>query len=188
MPEKGKNRKAPISTGRVVLGHAADIATLGDRWFVSLASGFGMFGGRTRKTAAAVSESRPLRPESEVVHSEPSSSSRGQRFDVVSANDADSWSPLASGPRVRDECDEGEERRGDRTPVEGMHSAGVMPLLQALARVVSEHSGDEYAGLADDERLWTLIQLLQALGVPGKEAHVDDDGFQPEEPQQTRQG
>ena len=48
MPEKGKSRKAPTSTGRIVLGHAADIATLGDRWFLSLASGFGMLGGRTR--------------------------------------------------------------------------------------------------------------------------------------------
>lgn len=202
MPDKGNNRKAPVSTGRIVLGHAADIATLGDRWFLSLASGFGMLGGRTRRAAGAASESRlrgperesvrgpesesVRRPESESVDSEPGSGAQGQRFDVVSANHADAWSPLASGPRVRDDGEDSEECRGERPPDGATHRPGVLPLLQALARVVAEHSGDDYAGLADDERFWTLIRLLQALGVPGDGA--GDEDMQEEEPprQQTR--
>lgn len=186
MEDKRNNAKASTPTRRVMLAHAADIATLGDRWFVSLAGGLGMLGGRARRTAESAHESQPRRARSEnresaqceSRESAPSSQPRSQRFDVVSANHADSWSPLASGPRVREDVDDSEQRPDERAPIGGMHRAGVLPLLQALARVVAEHVEDD-AGLADDERLWTLIQLLQALGGPEDGEQVREEEIPP---------
>jgi hypothetical protein len=43
------------------------------------------------------------------------------------------------------------------------HPAGVAPLLGALARIVAEHRKAGYSTLENDERFWTLVELLQAL-------------------------
>lgn len=191
MTDKRKNRKPSIPTGRLVLEHAADIATQSDRWFVSLASGLGRLS-RVRREA-----STPLADEEERTESEsasenntaqraPSSGRTSSRFDVVSASNAESWSPLASGPRVRNDNLETDEHREAPPPADGMHGAGVLPLLQALARVVAEHADDEYRALDEDERLWTLIELLQALGAPGQRGH--EDARSRHEPQQQTKG
>ncbi len=41
--------------------------------------------------------------------------------------------------------------------------AGVIPVLEALDRVMNAHADQGYASLAEDERFWGLIRLLRAL-------------------------
>jgi hypothetical protein len=43
------------------------------------------------------------------------------------------------------------------------HSPGVRPVLEALERVVVEHSKSKNGSLDTDARFWKLIELLQAL-------------------------
>ena len=45
------------------------------------------------------------------------------------------------------------------------YSPGVAPLIEALGDVVAEYSEAGYSKLGADTRFWTLIQLLQFLGV-----------------------
>ena len=57
---------------------------------------------------------------------------------------------------------------------------GVLPLVQALGRLVADHPEDRRAALAEDDRLWTLIDLLKTLARPG-----DDPRAAPDEARQT---
>lgn len=177
MTDKRNNRKASTPS-RIVLEHAASIATLSDRWFVSLAGGLGKLGGRVRREPALTATSPPRFERSEAC-SASSARRPGARFNVVPATRAESWSPLASGSRLRDRVADSESDREAGTPAEGTHAPGVLPLLQALGRVVAEHAGNEYRQLDEDERLWTLIRLLQALGAPGEEQRSADDEAKP---------
>ena len=48
--------------------------------------------------------------------------------------------------------------------------AGVVPLVQAMGYIVAAHADAAYTTLAEDERLWTLIDLLQPLSRPAHAA------------------
>jgi hypothetical protein len=53
------------------------------------------------------------------------------------------------------------------------HSPGVRPVLEALERVVVEHSKSKTGSLDTDLRFWKLIELLQALKRAQPTAHSD---------------
>lgn len=41
--------------------------------------------------------------------------------------------------------------------------AGVVPLLQALGRIVAQHAERDYTSLAGDDRFWMLVDALHSL-------------------------
>jgi hypothetical protein len=43
------------------------------------------------------------------------------------------------------------------------HPSGLLPVLQALERIVREHARTRQASLAKDPRFWSLIELLNLL-------------------------
>jgi hypothetical protein len=147
------------------LDQARQIADFGDRWLVSLGRSVSRLARWAeadadpstrpdppgtpklrRRTSPSSSQRERRKPKSESAHPRSERPSLG----LVSAVPAQSVGTLAPGDAAA--CAEG-----------AGNAPGVLPLVQALGRVVAEHQGGSYATLAADERLWTLVDLLQVL-------------------------
>jgi hypothetical protein len=147
------------------LEQARQIADFGDRWLVSLGRGVSRLGRWAEAEAAAPTRPDPPSAPKPRRRTSPSSSQRERRkpkpesshtrserssLGLLSATPAQPAAPAAPEPFAA--CAEGAE-----------HAPGVLPLVQALGRVVADHRDASYTSLAADERLWTLVELLQVL-------------------------
>ncbi len=152
----------PTSITPAWLDQAREIADAGDRWLISIGRSVGRLGSWLGQPATA-SEDEPSTPRagsstrrnrSSGPDRRPSSSTRAKsgpcHFGLMSAT------PAAS-------CESGAPDHLPASAESADHAAGVLPLVQALARVVADHEAGGYAGLANDERLWTLLDLLYVL-------------------------
>jgi hypothetical protein len=169
MVKTSNQLKASSGRRRNVLEHALEIANRSDRLFVSVAEGL------AGSAIAALSAARlPAHRRAEA------GATSASRIDLVSAAPADAWNPLASGARVRREPEAESEselpaHRSSEPGDAAGHSAGVVPILRALGRIVAEHRNASYATLDRDDRFWTLLHLLQTLERSGGELPAQED-------------
>jgi hypothetical protein len=196
---KHENKASAITRLAV---HARDAADASDRWFVGLASEIGDVGawahseahGVAQSLSAAVTSAIAARkdtaptkptetPSREVatcrVTSEPEDSQIATSTLVGPADSSSSNLALLSASadlthsrRASDEDDAAEAR--------ATHSPGVLPVLDALERVVGEHVGSPRRSLDRDARFWKLIELLQLLKRPEQQRDPElDDSSAP---------
>lgn len=148
-------------------GHALD---RGDQWFSSSAGR--VFGWvhresnlATEQAVLAVAEAIGVRKQSIAqegqrqlglgdAHSELEQMTESSSFRAPRAGEVDLVWADASGC----EASVDQEKNGvDR----GL--AGLVPLLQALGKVVEQHGEQRYASLAEDDRFWMLIEVIVSL-------------------------
>jgi hypothetical protein len=181
-----RRRKPAAPTSQALLQQAWQIADDGDVWFVSVAQGLSQIGtwARHEADAAVGSLATGLTVTLDATKkltgrafqltatcpqqggSATSASGAGQARHRPGAGRAlclvsatlEGSAELASGaPAGLESCNQG-EWKGD--------GPGVLPLVQAMGQVVADHADAGYTTLADDERMWTLLGLLQELSRP----------------------
>ncbi len=158
-------RKLPATTvtHHAWLEQARQLADAGDRWLVSLGRSverLGTWVGQPAGTDAATdraprgrSTQRCHRRSHSDRRPSPSTCTKTSRTNLglISALPA----TLSKSPGPDDELPPASDAAD--------HPAGVLPLVQALGRVVADHQDGGYASLVKDERLWTLLDLLYVL-------------------------
>jgi hypothetical protein len=173
MPRRRTNR----AVERSWLEQARQIADFGDRWLVSIGRSVNLLGdwpqdgaGPQPGSAPGLRSPRRNSPSSERKPKSKSARGRSGRpstdrpsLDLVSATPANP--PASPSPPAL-----ALEGNSPENP------PGVLPLVQALGRVVADHQDCAYSTLAGDERLWTLVDLLQVLARRPERTHVGCDG------------
>jgi hypothetical protein len=128
----------------------AEVAEVGDRWFLSFTGGVAHVGGWARREAWIAADS--------AVAAFATTVTVARRFSSVAPPVRPSL--LADGLDVL-------PAQGESHPssirVLPDHPPGVAPVLQALGRTVAKHAHAGYGSLEGDPRFWTLIHLLHRL-------------------------
>jgi hypothetical protein len=129
---------------QVLLSHAKRLADATDRVFVSLAEGVGRIGPWPGRRSSPPPRIAALKPQDATRHSSPL---------------LDSMERGRTGARRTARTQDGGVASRDDT----LEPAGVVPVLEALARVMDSHATGSYSAVAADNRFWALIGLLQSL-------------------------
>jgi hypothetical protein len=172
---------------------ARNAAETGDRWFVSLATDLEGLGAWAKDEAYVVAESfnaalyTTLEVTKKITKPKRGSPNKSAGPEVSTAVEVDqalipnsflSESPSPSKPNQLDllpasrgaaavSSSVDEDAEGDNSP---SHAPGVLPILQALERVVGEHTKFRTKNLDKDSRFWGLIQLLHLLNPPEQQS------------------
>jgi hypothetical protein len=178
-----------------LLRRARDAADASDRWFVTLASEIHEVGVWARGEAQVLGESvgdaihrtlaaaRAVRRVGADAEGEEARSS-SEELSVIrtssliggsmNGSDLDLLAATHGDPLVAPAEDDTESTNG--------YAPGVLPVLQALERVIREHAGDAKDTLEKDTRFWKLIELLQLLRAPRHEAASQSEAGSAGEP------
>jgi hypothetical protein len=189
MDQRAKRDKPSSAIDRLA-EHAMDAVEAGDRWLVGFASDLGSVGFWTKRQASIVADSfvaaldttaritrnvtRRNRPRDEELGVAAFETSPEADRSVIPD------SPLSESPTppewnkldlltATDDAPSGSSSPADEAnsdSVRAEYSPGVLPILQALERVVNEHSESDRRSLDRDSRFWKLIQLLHLLNPP----------------------
>jgi hypothetical protein len=196
----GTTKGATDGAGRRLLRHAQSVADTGDRWFVSLAQGLGQIGAWARREKDVVAESAvaAAATTAEVIGPLAGRLRPGTRGGPVADEqpavpvDPTMWEvPVVSvKPSAPAEAAMSEEPETPEGPVLQNNPPGVLPVLEVLGRVVTDHSETQYSSLQSDNRFWALVRLLQSLTPDGAAAFVMSNDQRPpgEVPQAAREG
>lgn len=157
--------------GRRLLRHAQQVADTGDRWFVSLAQGLGQIGTWARRekdvvaesaVAAAATTARVVKPLAWRLRPGTRPAPAADEEPAMQA-DPETWSaPAVSGDLAASEGPATEEC----APAQS-NPPGVLPVLEVLGKVVTDHESTQYSSLQSDNRFWALVRLLQSITPDG---------------------
>jgi hypothetical protein len=168
-------RKPTIADRHAWLEQVRQIADVGDRWLVSIGQSVHCVSLWAQEEADAALRPDPgSTPRSTPRHERRTRKSKSARSQSECASSSRPSVGLVSATPAQSSvsCGDGPE-----------NPPGVLPLVQALGRVVADHQDGSYSTLASDERLWTLVDLLQVLAQrPRPDSEVGGPAECPQEP------
>jgi hypothetical protein len=159
-PEKPTAARRPNN----LLERAGHVLDRGDHWFASSAGrvfGWAQRGSdhATQQTMAALAEAFGVKGGSKDDEAPPSQ-----------LGAAEPEPQLYRGPDTRsldllwaDQIADGEATSEPASKVVDAGLTGLVPLLQALGRIVEQHAEQLYVSLAGDDRFWMLVDALHSL-------------------------